>query len=546
MAVVLPTLADATHATNPHIRLDGFGLYYNLTPESNLKHDLTRHIIKPAVKSTSLSGQMKITWGSGPTKCDYKINSILGAGTYGSVYNVSDADGNLYVIKHLKESLNRPALIQAFLQECIIQILIVLYTENLPNGPYSPRLYEIGYDPATQEGFIRSEIMHNRFDNLINAFDPVTNDIVVPHALIKLSDIMETLKGLFNFNHRDLKADNIMYIKDGDDRLYRVIDFGLSCLTWNGIKISGSWWFDDDHRCFKIDRDMSQLIYEIYIYRRIKLSERLKKCFELILNASVKGDKCAMYTKKCKKHGLTNWLSLYNFVDKPFVRIPYGTPSMVKKEMENFLTGRDFGEGGSPPDEIFSAEEPEKICPIGKRYNKKTRRCVKDVSVVLPVDPIMAPCPPGKIRNPLTRRCIKHKEVAAEEMPMPNIVEAAPCPPNKILNPVTRKCVLKTGAIGKKLLAAPIPNAVPIPNVGVEGAPCPPNKILNPVTRKCVLKTGAIGKKLLAAPVPNAVPIVGVHIVQAVPVCPPNKILNPVTRKCVLKTGAIGKKLLIM
>ena len=45
---------------------------------------------------------------------------------------------------------------------------------------------------------------------------------------------------------------------------------------------------------------------------------------------------------------------------------------------------------------LKAGAKPEKICPIGKRYKKKTRRCVKDVLVK------MAPCPPGKIRNSLS------------------------------------------------------------------------------------------------------------------------------------------------
>jgi len=79
------------------------------------------------------------------------------------------------------------------------------------------------------------------------------------------------------------------------------------------------------------------------------------------------------------------------------------------------------------------------------------------------------------------------------------------CPPDKILNPASGRCVLRTGAIGKKLVAKEkangkrpangLPTPPPAPPAA---APCPPNKILNPATKKCVLRTGAIGKKLVA------------------------------------------------
>jgi len=68
------------------------------------------------------------------------------------------------------------------------------------------------------------------------------------------------------------------------------------------------------------------------------------------------------------------------------------------------------------------------------------------------------------------------------------------CPPDKILNPETNNCVLKSGAIGKKILAN-IANSIIITPKQIE---CPPDKILNPDTNKCVLKTGAIGKKILS------------------------------------------------
>lgn len=78
------------------------------------------------------------------------------------------------------------------------------------------------------------------------------------------------------------------------------------------------------------------------------------------------------------------------------------------------------------------------------------------------------------------------------------------CPPDKILNPVSGRCVLRTGAIGKKLIAKekadgkrPVTNNR-LPTPPVVAAPCPPEKILNPATKKCVLRTGAIGKKLVA------------------------------------------------
>ena len=567
MAAAAPTLADANHPTNPRIPFSSFGLWYELRPDSNLKTELTFHVIRHANKVRNPDGSMSsFKFGTGAAAKSYTVTKRLGAGTYGEAYEATGPDGRSYAIKYIKKSLDNQAKLAAFLREAMIQIMIVLYSEGLPNGPYAPRLYHIGYDSFTSEGFICSELMYNRMDNLILALTPADNNVVVPNAFIQIADILEFLKDQFQFNHRDLKADNIMYSKRGAERLFRLIDFGFSCLTWNGVKVSGSWWFDSSppHKCFKVDRDMAQLVYENTVYRSSRLSPLLLTICRQILQAIVNGKKCQMVStpgvksKHCSSHGLRNWKSSYDFVDRSNVQIPYGTPSLVKREMENFLAGRPFGTGGSPA--ILAAPavpEPPKICPPGKIYNPRTRRCVKAAVVAPGADPLLAPCPPGKIRNPVTRRCVKNKgpdavaAVAAAGLPVavaihPSAVPAAvnPCPPNKVLNPATGNCVLRDGALGKKILAAA---AVPAGGAGIAAVAakvCPPGKVLNPATGNCVLRDGALGKKLLAAAVPVPAGAAGDVPVVAAKVCPPGKILNPATGNCVLHDGAIGKKIL--
>lgn len=556
MAIPSPNLDDATRDVNPKISFHSLGLTYDLTPESDLAADLTYHIIRSARKFPNPDGSIhSITFGNGASAKKYTVVEKLGEGTYGAAYKATGPDGKLYAVKHIKKSLDNHAMLAAFLRECMIQVMIVLYTEALPNGPYAPRLFHIGYDVVTAEGFLCAEMLYNRFDNLMSALKPEDNDVVVPDVLIQLSDILEFLKDTFRFNHRDLKSDNIMYSKRGAKRLFRLIDFGFSCLTWNGVKVSGSWWFDHEvshgrvitRNCFKVDRDLAQLVFELRMYQRAYLSAALKATFDQILKAVRKGKKCSMIPigkGDCSAYGLRDWRSSYDFVDDSDVHIPYGSPSMIKQEMDNYLEDRPFGTGIVP--------EPAHICPPGKVYNARTRRCVKAPAVAPGADPLLAPCPPGKIRNPVTRRCIKNKgpgavaAVVAAGLPaavaIPAVAvapsaHAAPCPPNKVLNPATGKCVLRDGAIGKKILAA----AVPVP-AGVAVAPavaamkaCPPGKVLNPATGNCVYRDGAIGKKIVAGMLAG--------LAAPAKVCPPNKILNPATGNCVLRNGAIGKKL---
>jgi hypothetical protein len=85
------------------------------------------------------------------------------------------------------------------------------------------------------------------------------------------------------------------------------------------------------------------------------------------------------------------------------------------------------------------------------------------------------------------------------------------CPPDKILNPKTKRCVKKTGSIGKQLLLKALPKAPSkenltkkkvaktVPKQVKKIKTCPPDKVLNPESKRCVKKTGALGKKLVAA-----------------------------------------------
>ena len=95
---------------------------------------------------------------------------------------------------------------------------------------------------------------------------------------------------------------------------------------------------------------------------------------------------------------------------------------------------------------------------------------------------------------------------------------------------------------------------------------CPPEKLCNTETGRCVLRTGAIGKRILAASeVSRRTSTRQTNTRQTNTrqtntrqtntrqtstnsrcrqVCPTDKICNPATGRCVLRTGAIGRRLL--
>jgi hypothetical protein len=470
----MPATLDLATYGVPHILRAGFN--FNVIKQSDLRKG-TRAI------SVSSGETKSFTLGDG-AGVKYTVEENLGEGTYGIAYRAKAPDGKEYAIKFIKEKLSDKTEFITFLKECIVQILVVEASKTKADGPYAPRVYDICYNSTRNEGYIRSELMKNKLDNLVGAFTPDQNDVFLPDALQQIAKMISDLQKSLEFSHRDMKGDNIMYTKGpGGRRLMRLIDFGMACVTWNGMKISGSSWFDASHSCFKKDRDMSQLIFYIQRYHHTKLSPQLDLRFQLMLRASVGAShKCDMH-KLCPTHGLKEWRNVYNFVDRANVKIPGGKPNFVAQDMQRFSDGEAFESPvnslvvsltPSPEAAALPARDPPGICPPGEHKDPATGRCVKDIAPPLVGNAGLAPCPAGKVRNPATGRCVKATGAVARH------VAAAPA-------------ALSARAVAPKPHAAPAGAVARAAAVhGAVGKPCPPGKIRHPRTRRCV-KAGVMG-----------------------------------------------------
>lgn len=329
------------------------------------------------------------------------------------------------------------------MKESIQQIIIAKHTQSFTNGPYAPNVYKIAYDGYHKEAFIVSDLMDNTVWNLISSSKPEDNDNYVPFILAQTSAQLIKLQNDLKFNHRDLKTNNLMYKKNPDDTFnIKFIDYGFTCLTWNGMFISGGNYFKDSPTCYRETRDIIQLITSILWFHKTYLSAELIKRLESILKA---------------KHGVSSrtftnymsaWTNSYKLLDRNNYVFEYGKPLTVFEEMERFSSGKPF-EG----------------------HKRITRKSPKKPAVVA-------------------------------HAPVPGDI----CPPEKIMNPATRRCVLRSGAIGRKLEKEQAAPAVPVVAAPAAAGPvtavaaatddCPPGKIRNPKTRRCVKRDGAIGKKL--------------------------------------------------
>lgn len=459
-----------------------------------------------AVPSTVIPGDYlrRIQWMSLPangrltsTKETYTMGTMLGRGTFGEVYKATrQSDGKEVVVKK-----NRNANLRNMIKETIINILIVKETESFSRpdinlvGPFAPRIYDFGYDAATGEGFIVSEMMRNSVHGaLVNGqHDAAYMLTFVKTVLLQLTVILHTLGRKLRFNHRDFKTDNCMYIRDAAGQVQvRLIDFGFSCITYDGIYIASASGPAFQH-CFLLSRDMTQFLYEMYKYHPY-LPVQVRSVLTAVLTfPGPKGRLCKMY-KGCK--GIKEWRNSYEFLNDKAVVNPNCQPDNLFHIAMAFYSGRPW------------------------------RPLLQAALAAVPI-PVAAPA-----------------------------VAVAQCPAGKVWNPNTRRCVLATGTVGRALLAtaAVAPAAVGPAAIGIKA--CPPTKPdYNPATRRCV-KACPAGKRRNAATFKCvAAAATAKRVTSAkrktkaaaaaaakVKVCPPTKPdYNPATRRCV-KACPAGKR----
>lgn len=305
------------------IDLSSYGIYHTLTPTSDLE-SLKYDIIHKAKfqKSSDI-----ITMKSGT----YTIQDELGSGTYGTTYSVtSQRDAKVYAIKTIKIKYEEDVINN--IKEFIIQLLLAEASVHEKNGPYVPYAYEIGFDSEKDYMIIRTEIMRNTLGNFITNMEVEETIDFVSNAFIQLSIIMEFLQKKLQFNHRDMKPDNIMYtrkvVETGDEvRLFRIIDFGFSCITWNGLQIAGTSYFEHHRPCNRPYRDLASLLFYMYTYYKMYLDPDLRKA----INECLIRIKASDPTQKIVRvtDNIDRWKNSYNYLNRDNINVPDAYPRKV-------------------------------------------------------------------------------------------------------------------------------------------------------------------------------------------------------------------------
>ncbi len=432
------------------LSLESRGIHMTLREGMNFEKELRTVKLKQGSFSRS-QGKFELSSGT------YTVGPFLGKGSYGETLQATHTfDNTVSAIKILDigKTHNPQEFIRNTIKESIINIVLEVASASQQNGPFVPELYEMAIDQQRNLLLIRQERLHDTLAQMYISSTKEQNEYNVPETLGDLAYVLNFFYKELRFNHRDLKSDNVMYkMSKSGKAMIKLIDFGFSCLTWNGIQISGTNFFPLEAHCFVPSRDLTQFIYEIWYSFQSRFSTKTQKLLEELLTFPTGKQMCKLF-KGCsyKGHSVYGWGSnLYQFLNVPEVQNPQAVPSALYRHMSQYM-GRGSPKKITPIPPLQRTETGKlKQCLPEQILNPKTRRCVKRSGAIgrklMALSEARSPspgtfmtlrntkCPSGKSRNPRTHRCRFR------------------CPSSMIRNPITQRCLSRYGPVGRKVLA---------------------------------------------------------------------------------------------
>jgi len=331
-----------------------------------------------------------------PSGKEWILGKEIASGTYGKV--VETNDGKIMKIQETKYHKLDRVLPEIQIQEKL----------SVLEPGTCPIIYEYGV-VYTETNVVQVVTIMERYRGTVDRLFQKNHSTEL--FLEWLDQTATTLHRLekYQFNHRDLKPDNMMYRYRDEKYQFVLIDFGFSCATFGEEKLAAALYYEPKELCFRKSRDLSQLLYAFYHFNSEKFSPEVRSFVEQLLTFETpKGKPCRMFENKCSPYKIEEWLDTYAFTNLRGIENPNAIPVAVLEAIVLFDT-----------------------CSLGQVINLKTKSCVT---------------PHTSLRK--TQRTIlpsgKRKEVL-------EIYNAKHCPEGTILNPPTRRCVKIDGAIGKKL-----------------------------------------------------------------------------------------------
>ena len=321
-----------------------YGIDYTLTPtEESYAFCVTEAPIQDVINIK----KKNVGLGNLITECTFKSwndsqktytgVSFIQEGGYGVTSKMIYND-KYYVVKEI--FLIDGNEVEHFLQEILINIL--LYKAD---PRFVPRIYDVGL--GGNYGYIVMELLDATLKDLIKNSSPNLNDIQVPICFIQLNDMLNIYKQKLSFAHRDFHLGNVMYIKgkevvcNGKQIMlpkFKIIDFGYSCIKWNGLEIKTVPGFYE--RCQIDGRNLAFLMYAIIRDVDIEksFSPRLLNLLKPYMNIYSKGEyvDLSIIHKKIKDVDQRTRHVQFDLLDSPTLRVPISSETF-SDEMYSFL-----------------------------------------------------------------------------------------------------------------------------------------------------------------------------------------------------------------
>jgi alpha-tubulin suppressor-like RCC1 family protein len=326
---VIPAL---TRPGQPNIDLAPYGINMTIDDLIQGRYDTAnfKSFLAPLIKDDNRYIQT--------SKGVYQKGRFLGEGTYGKTFLVN-YNGSLAVCKIIK--LRSKQEIPNTLKEAAVNIIVQeeakrLNFESEFGSKLCPEIFEFAYDGDKTLYIFQEKLdqtLRKEFENKRLTSAEIAN--MFTQLAIKLNWLYDQLE----FNHRDLKSDNVM-IQYGPNGYREVvlIDFGFACMTYRGIRIKASPYFEGD-KCFQETRDLTFLLYELYMHtleHRKFLPRDIGEVIRDMLSFKVRGQTCDLVKGKCDGLDIS-WEDIYDLLNKSYVYNPKATTDVVIEKMAPFL-----------------------------------------------------------------------------------------------------------------------------------------------------------------------------------------------------------------